>query len=315
MIVTPTLTPDHVLVPEGIHELLTNDSDGRIQAVLDCIPMPIFYKSVEGVYLGCNKAFCEILGLSADMLIGKTSHQLFPQHQADQYSHHDDLLFASGGKQSYESEITSANGKVRFVRFHKTTFNNKAGNTAGLFGVFEDLTEQKQLEKQLLRLAKRDSLTGLYNRRAIEEKLQEQLVLAAEGGYSSAIIMLDLDGFKQLNDCHGHLAGDMLLKSFSSLLLEFLRPEDYVGRYGGDEFIIILPRTTLEQANEYAERLLQAIRQYDFGISCNDVQLGASLGVAVTGLQLEMGDLISRADKAMYQAKKSGRNQVVITNH
>lgn len=310
MIFAPKAMPGSVFVPEGIHELLTNDS---VQAVLDCLPMPVFYKSAEGVYLGCNQAFSETLGLAKEQLIGKTSHQLFPKEQADQYCHYDDLLFASGGKQTYEGEITSKGGALRFVRFHKTTFNDKSGRVAGLLGVFEDLTEQKVLEKQLLRLASQDPLTSLYNRRAIEEKLQEELALAEEYNRSTAVIMLDLDGFKQLNDNHGHLAGDLLLKSLSSLMREQLRPTDHLGRYGGDEFIIVLPHTPLEQANLYAERLLLAIRQHDFGISSSGVRLGASLGVAASELPVTMDKLISMADSAMYQAKKSGRNQVAIT--
>lgn len=294
-----------------VHQLLTNDSGGFIQAVLDCIPMPVFYKSIDGVYLGCNQAFSDIIGLSKEQMFGKTVHELFDKKQADVYFEQDNQLFGNPGKQVYESEVVNKDGVLRYVRFHKSTFNNSKGEVAGLIGVFEDLTEQKKLEKNLVKMASQDPLTGVNNRRTIESILTQEIKQAEQHDYPLALLMIDLDDFKVLNDTYGHIVGDQVLKNLVDLISMQLKESNYLGRFGGDEFIIILPNTRLDEAHLTAQKLLLAISEHGFNAQGTIIHLNVSIGVAAREDSDHVEQFISKADQAMYKAKQQGRHQVI----
>jgi diguanylate cyclase (GGDEF)-like protein len=180
-----------------------------------------------------------------------------------------------------------------------------------LIGVFEDLTEQKKLEKHLVKIASEDPLTGVNNRREIESVLAQEIERSKQNGRPLGLIMLDVDGFKVLNDTHGHIFGDLVLKGLSQVMLNQLRKTDYLGRYGGDEFIIILPNTCIDEASFVAEKLLVNIRKHEFSIQGAAIRLGVSLGVATSTDSDQFELLISKADKALYRAKQQGRHRVV----
>ncbi|OAN11276.1 hypothetical protein A3K86_20180 [Photobacterium jeanii] len=294
---------------DDIYALLTNDSGGFIQAILDCIPMPVFYRCINGIYLGCNQAFCTVIGMEKDQIIGQDLFHIFPEEQAKAYLEHDAQLLASPGRSVYESEMETIDKRKYFVRFHKVTFNDQTGNIAGFLGMFENLTEQKKMEKELHRLATRDHLTQIYNRRAIENILEEEIQLSLKYHRTMSMIMLDLDGFKQLNDSHGHQVGDKLLQCVASELMNQRRLTDFVGRFGGDEFIIVLPHTEQQAAQEYADELHFQLAQNCF--SAFPSKVGASLGVAcMSSAQMKgksaaqiFDELLAKADSAMYRVK------------
>lgn len=182
-----------------------------------------------------------------------------------------------------------------------------------------DMRERSKLQKAALEaaleqnrlLATQDALTGCLNRRAMTEKLGEALAMAARFGTPCSVILIDLDHFKHVNDAYGHAAGDEVLKTVADLARSQLRDVDSLGRWGGEEFLVLLPATNAPAALVCAERLQSKLAQVSFPTISPDLHLSFSAGVAAIGRDERMATLIDRADKAMYQAKQAGRARVV----
>jgi diguanylate cyclase (GGDEF)-like protein len=171
---------------------------------------------------------------------------------------------------------------------------------------------------QLLILASTDPLTGALNRRSIGQALKIELSRSIRYSYDLAVFMIDLDDFKRVNDTYGHIIGDQLLRDFVSTVKNELRETDSLGRFGGDEFIILLPQTGSQEAKNVGQRLVQFIAEKDFVVSREDRQLllkiTMSMGIAIYqgDNRLDWEKLISCADEAMYQAKKQGGNSCLF---
>jgi two-component system cell cycle response regulator len=161
-------------------------------------------------------------------------------------------------------------------------------------------------------MARTDALTGCYNRRALFERLEREVERVKRYDQGLALLLVDLDNFKDVNDARGHLAGDGVLRQVGELLRREARSVDIVARFGGDEFVVVLPETTQEGAVIFAERLRQRVGEHDFAETGAPLFVTVSVGVAAMGAaQSETAEgLISRADRAMYEAKGGGRNQV-----
>ena len=174
--------------------------------------------------------------------------------------------------------------------------------------------QQAMADKEKLEiLATFDSLTGLYNRRAILGKLHELINLANRYKEDFSLSMLDIDHFKRVNDRYGHLTGDEVLEKIAALIRRNIRDTDIVGRYGGEEFIIILPKTNLSSAWVVAERLRTIIEKTEMKDSAGNVfAITVSQGLAGWERDEDATSLISRADEALYKAKEKGRNRVQI---
>ena len=160
--------------------------------------------------------------------------------------------------------------------------------------------------------ASRDPLTGILNRNAIFELFRKELSRALRENNEIAIVMVDIDHFKDLNDTHGHMAGDAVLREFTGRIARSLRPYDGVGRYGGEEFLVVLPGCELRAAMKHAERLRALMADVRFDTSEGRHTVTSSLGVASTASseQKDMDSLIRAADAALYRAKRNGRNRV-----
>lgn len=165
--------------------------------------------------------------------------------------------------------------------------------------------------RQIERLATRDELTGALNRRSLQILLEEQLQQAAAGGQSFCLAMLDLDHFKAVNDSHGHLIGDAVLKVFAELANSTTRGTERVGRFGGEEFLAIFNSTSLAAGAAASERVRHAIESHDWSGLAPGLRVTVSVGVAVYKPGDRVETLLQRADAAMYRAKANGRNQVV----
>lgn len=184
--------------------------------------------------------------------------------------------------------------------------------------LIEDVTDvchyQTQLQKTLDELAKIsriDGLTQIYNRRHWQESLEQEYAKAQRHDKKLSLIMLDLDYFKLLNDNYGHQCGDMVLIEVSALISSLLRVEDIFGRYGGEEFAIILPETGLKGAMELAQRICNSIAAKSLTYKTHDIKVTVSLGVAqLSAAESNYEALITQSDSALYQAKGQGRNQV-----
>jgi diguanylate cyclase (GGDEF)-like protein len=173
------------------------------------------------------------------------------------------------------------------------------------------LTER--LNRALLVQAMLDPLTKIYNRRAFEEIAFRELSGASRSGLPLSLLMFDLDHFKEVNDAHGHLAGDAVLRTAAGLLRDGLRDEDFLCRWGGDEFCALLPRARIEQAETVARRVLKAFEGFSFPYTGNLIQISISIGiVSDEGQARDLSDLVLRADAALYEAKVAGRNRFAI---
>ncbi len=168
----------------------------------------------------------------------------------------------------------------------------------------------------LVRLAARDGLTGLYNHAYIKERLKQELYRCQRYHHPLSLMMIDIDDFKSLNDTYGHVVGDKVLKTMSIMMQEIIRPSDIIGRYGGEEFLVILPQTDSENSLAVAERLRENIEFYEFEVqpSLNKIsQITVSIGLCSFPDHGETPeDLIIFADDSLYAAKKEGKNKVII---
>jgi diguanylate cyclase (GGDEF)-like protein len=172
--------------------------------------------------------------------------------------------------------------------------------------------ELRQRNEDLDRISRTDALTGLRNRRHVEEYLVKLTSLARRNAEPIAVLVIDIDHFKSVNDTHGHDAGDAVLREVAGRMLGSVRLEDMVGRWGGEEFLVVLPNTAAEGAAELAERLRQVVAETPCRLADGEaVQVSISVGCAAS-LMDDAGRLVRSADAAMYEAKESGRNRVVM---
>lgn len=283
------------------HQLLTT--------VINTAPMRIFWKDTQLRYLGANYLFAKDAGLTNGIdLIGKDDYQLSWKENADIYRADDREVMNLGiSKLSYEEPQTNTEGNTIWLRTSKVPFYNEKNEIIGILGIYDDITKQKQAQEHLDYLANFDVLTGLPNRIQLDIRLNYAINLAKRDNTQLALLFLDLDHFKDINDSFGHSMGDTLLIAFAKRLRSVLREEDTITRLGGDEFIILLPNINAEGAALVANKLLIAIAQ-PYKIEHYDMRLTASIGIALypdDGIDLE--SLSKSADMAMYRVKRQGR--------
>ncbi|MBN1197429.1 MAG: sensor domain-containing diguanylate cyclase [Candidatus Aminicenantes bacterium] len=188
---------------------------------------------------------------------------------------------------------------------------DKEGNLVYFDTIVQDITEKVRAQEELERLATSDSLTGLANRQHLMKRLEYELKRAERYDTPLTLLMIDLDNFKQINDTRGHQAGDVVLRGFAGLVGRILREIDHAGRYGGEEFCVVLPETDLEGGIVIAERIRESVENHAFsGPGEVSFHVTCSIGV-VHAESADMDELISTADRRLYEAKRSGRNRVV----
>jgi diguanylate cyclase (GGDEF)-like protein/PAS domain S-box-containing protein len=238
----------------------------------------------------------------------EASQQAFEALQENEYIRYEDLPLKAKDGRLIQVEFVS---NVYLVESEKVIQCN-----------IRDITERKQAQEALLKseallreLSVRDHLTGLFNRRYMEETLERELLRAARKQLSLGIIMLDVDGFKQFNDTYGHIAGDAILRELGNLLRGHVRGEDIPSRYGGDEFILVLPGASREVTRERAELICAAAKEFHLQIEGKTLEaLTLSLGVAVFHQDgFTSAAVLRAADAALYHAKHEGRGRVVMS--
>jgi diguanylate cyclase (GGDEF)-like protein/PAS domain S-box-containing protein len=267
-----------------------------------------------GAITDVNPFLIQLLGYSREEFVEKklwemgafkdveASQQAFEALQKNEYIRYEDL------------PLRAKSGKLIDVEFVSNVY--LVGGEKVIQCNIRDISERKQAQDALREQSVRDHLTGLFNRRYMEETLERELLRAARKGLSLGMIMLDVDNLKQFNDMWGHAAGDEILRELGSLLLRQVRGEDIPCRYGGDEFILILPDASREVTRERAEQICEYAREFHLqfeGRSLAAVTL--SLGVAVFPEHGATSTAILRAvDAALYRAKHEGRGRVVMAD-
>jgi diguanylate cyclase (GGDEF)-like protein len=212
-------------------------------------------------------------------------------------------------------DLGSTNGTLLNGELIEGPVQLKAGDRLGVGGHVLKLVAMDPLERAfhetLLDLSTKDPLTGLANRGATLAEVQNRFGLSLRYNRPLSVVICDLDYFKRVNDTHGHGAGDLVLRVFGERLLHCLREADLAGRIGGEEFLILLPETDLSGARPFAERLRKSISAQPVPLPSGPLEVSCSLGIAErTVSDLEAGQLLARADAALYRAKHGGRNRV-----
>lgn len=220
-------------------------------------------------------------------------------------------VLLKGSVEDREYRILNADGQLRWLSDKCYINQQHDGDRVIIVGIAEDITEKKQLEGELQRLATTDVLTQSSNRRHFFECAQQAFDNAREAGTPLAFLLLDIDDFKRINDSYGHLAGDKVLKIVADQLRKRLRARDFIARFGGEEFVLLLPQTSPAAAAQVAEALRAAIEACPFHFKGERVVITTSIGLS-TFRSGERGDqVLKRADAALYRAKDQGRNRVL----
>jgi diguanylate cyclase (GGDEF)-like protein/PAS domain S-box-containing protein len=268
----------------------------------------IVITDTRGVIEYVNAAFVKTTGYDSDMLIGKNTSIL--QSGKTPNSTYEELWGKLLLGENWQGEFINRknDGNEYTENLNISPIRNTDGKVTHYIAIKEDITERKSNEERIKYLAHFDSLTGLPNRAQLNDHLKYILGLAKRNNGRFAVIFLDLDRFKQINDSLGHDVGDLLLIELSRRLQGTLRDVDMVSRLGGDEFIILLPDTDIHGAEHVAQKLLETTAQ-PFVIHTHELIVTASIGIALypdDGMDMEM--LFKNADTAMYRAKHEGRN-------
>lgn len=278
------------------------ESEKRYRTLVDNALVGIYQSTVEGDLVFANKALLKMLGYdSMDEMVlggGVSSRYKNPKDRKVLI----ERLKKDGKVENFEFEAVTKSGKTINILLSATL----DGET--LLGMMLEITGRKQLETELERLATTDRLTQTYNRLKFEEIIRREIEMARRYGHLLSIIILDIDHFKEVNDTHGHIAGDSVLRAVAAIAREDVRETDSLVRWGGEEFIIVAPGTSLTGAAELAERIRQSVERFDFG-AVKAVRI--SLGVTQFRKNDTENSFLRRADDAMYTAKKQGRNRVV----
>lgn len=263
--------------------------------------------------LYANDAYYRITGHNPEEIIGQPASVLRSATINTEVERH--VATAMMGQQSVRFETLNhkKDGTPFWAEFTFEPIKDEAGKPIHWVAVMRDVTEHRQYEQQLLYLSSHDYLTDLPNRRALEERLA-QVVARIHPSEESALMFIDLDNFKEINDTTplGHDAGDQALKIIAHLLNRRLLDDDMLARIGGDEFAVLLDRTTMKRAEQIANRLSAAVARQPFTIAGHQFHISLSLGLVAISGQQSARTVLFQADTAMYIAKKQGGNRVIV---
>lgn len=225
------------------------------------------------------------------------------------------IQYSNESRQKVEHEISfNQNNETKYLLAQISPILDKRDVSIGHNIVLVDITDRKLAEMELERLARTDVLTGVTNRRHFFELAENEYQRFQRYKHPISIILLDIDHFKKINDTHGHLAGDYVLKNFASECRKQLRGSDIFARYGGEEFIALLVETSQEMAIETAERIRKTIENLAIEFEGKKIPVTTSIGIAFSNKNTDLGleKMIDMADKALYQSKQNGRNQLTL---
>jgi len=317
-------------------------------SIIDSISTGICVISEEFNILVWNRIIEEFTGISGKDIFGKKMSDIFPQFSEESIKLRLDMVLSGGAPIVFSSllnrNLFRQNLEEETDKYYEviaTSFQLENGNKSLLFTVkdvselniqilkfrkmrdkaLQEVEKRKAVElellavnKQLSLLAGTDPLTGLYNRRYIEEKLNHEIDRVKRHIGKFSVILTDIDHFKRFNDTYGHDCGDYVLKEISSLMKKNLRVLDTLSRWGGEEFLIVLPETTKEQAKTVAEKLRNTIFEKELNYENQQMKVTMTFGISENNVSDgEIESIIKRADNALYEGKELGRNCVIIS--
>jgi diguanylate cyclase (GGDEF)-like protein/PAS domain S-box-containing protein len=286
-------------------------SEERYRTILEDILEGCYECDLQGNFTFFNNSFCKILGYSPEEISGSNYKNYTDEEYSEKLNYIFNNVFASGiSNNCFDCIITNKEGLKKNVEISISLIKTVDGEPIGFRGIMRDITERKKNEEIIAFMAFHDPLTGLPNRRLFDDRSSVALEYAKRNKKKLAIMLMDLDKFKEINDTLGHQMGDKLLREVSIRMNELLRKSDTLARMGGDEFmVLILPEIHgPEDVIIVADRIIQCFCD-PYTCDGKNLSITASIGIAIYPNHGESAEtLVSRADIAMYQAKKAGGN-------
>ncbi|WKY47624.1 diguanylate cyclase [Eubacteriaceae bacterium ES3] len=283
-------------------------SEDKFKTIIDTSPDGIAITSMEGIVEFVTDRTVEMWGYdSQEEILGRNVMEFVHESYLEKAIYFISEMLRGHLTGAAEYLMIKKDGSHFYSEANANILRDKDGNPTGILYIERDVTERHQMEDEMKEMIHKDQLTGLYNRRKIDEVLIDNEHSMTESRLLS-VIMVDIDFFKKVNDEHGHLIGDEVLIAVSRLLEEGIRHMDVLGRWGGEEFIIICPDTDLSGAHQLAEKLRLKIADYEFEAVGKKT---CSFGVAQLKEGETVDDVLSRSDSALYLAKEMGRNRVI----
>jgi diguanylate cyclase (GGDEF)-like protein/PAS domain S-box-containing protein len=290
-------------------------SEQRLNTILDSVEAYIYIKDTQLRYQYANRKVCELFGQPLAQVIGKTDDQFFDLDTATNLNENDRRVLKLGERVQTEECNRSLDGEYQYTFLSvKLPLRDSRGQVYALCGISTDISEHKKNLERINQLAFYDPLTGLPNRRMLLDRLRQALAKHARGLQQGALLFIDLDNFKDLNDTLGHDTGDQLLQQVAKRLSEHVRVQDTLARLGGDEFVLMLeglsqiPAQALNQVEYVGKKLVSALAA-PYPLGKTDYVSTASVGIALfPDDRSSVEEVLKRADLAMYQAKAAGRN-------
>ncbi len=295
--------PHTAIYLRDVTERVEADERLRQSAVaFDSINEGIMITEPDNTIIAVNRAFTEITGYTHEEVLGRTPRFLHSKDHDQDFHEEMQRVLARQGHWIGDIWNRRKNGEAYLQWLSINPVRGENGELLYYVGVFSDMTGINELRH----LAHHDPLTGLYNRAAFQKHLDEELNRTERYHRPFSLIMLDIDRFKTINDSYGHNVGDQILQQIAGLIREELRDTDSVARWGGEEFMILLPETELDNAAVLAERLRMRIDRADFDAAGH---VTISLGIADWHEGEARKNMLIRVDSALYRAKKGGRNR------
>lgn len=302
-----------------VNQRLSNehrDAKEKLEAIIAASPDGIRITDLNGRVTFVSPRTLQLLGLSsADEILGQSALAwVAPEDRARAAQDLANVLKGIFTKQN-QYRLCKKDGALIWGETNAAILTDAFGKPSGIITITRDVTERKQLQEELHRQATTDELTCIANRRHFLQLAQDELARALRHPHAFAIVLLDVDRLKQINDTHGHATGDQALLAFTRLCNQNLRIIDVFARLGGDEFALLLPETNCEQAYHAVERIRIAVTTHALDLGGRSVSVSFSAGVACsTGAPDSCDTLLARADRALYRAKLAGRNHVAVAS-
>lgn len=283
----------------------------QLAAIIEATPDGVALIDPQGTFRYVNPACRAMLGIDLDEPLSALTLLDFCSGDVRLRIQQDALpTTAREGRWSAEAELNNRTGREIPVLVTLFAHKEPQAPVSLLSVILRDISEQKRREAELEYLADHDALTGLFNRRRFQEELENRLAQVRRYNVQGALLFIDVDGLKAINDTWGHQAGDAFLRSLATLLHDRLREVDVTARLGGDEFAVLIPTLDAQQAPSVAERILQAVRTHTTMVADLPLRCTVSIGIALfpqNGVTAE--DVVAHADLALYRAKTEGKNQ------
>jgi diguanylate cyclase (GGDEF)-like protein/PAS domain S-box-containing protein len=284
-----------------------------LSRVVDSSDDAILTKDRDGIITSWNRGAEQLYLYTAEEAIGQPVTIIEPPELAGQQEDILRRLFAGESVHHLETERVRKDGRRLTVSLTASPIKDANGRVVSASVIARDITERRRYEERLRHLADHDQLTGLFNRRRFEEELKRELARARRYHATAAMLSVDLDSFKSINDAAGHAAGDVVLGEVAATLRRRFRSTDVIARLGGDEFAVLLPEIDPEDARESGEELLGALRACRPIFGGKAFQVQASIGVSTFHAEeVTADDVMVYADLAMYSSKAAGRNRVTV---